>query len=445
MTEMQADQTERSLQERCAIIEIIQYLSTETNFPNILNMAIGKIMEVIEPAETGMIFLWDDSICLFRPCAVVGYDPTVFKAIGLQIDESLLGQVFSLRKTSLYTSSVEIEKILQFIRPANQKIWRQALGKEYLPRSILAAPICSGNQIHGFLLLEVLEGSENFSQQDLNFLQVSADLISLSAERARSGLMMTASADNHMVGQIQSEWIETLSHELGMPLTAIKGYATALMLDEVKWSVTKRKEFLQLIEDESDQIEILLRDLLTSTLIDADTFYFEPESLQIAQIAQAIAEEMEHRTEKHRLIVDFPPNLPLVKADPRWIRQVFRNLLDNAIKYSPDGGLIVIRGEVRSSDAVIHISDQGIGIPSEDLILIFDKYVRAKSYDSTQVPGTGLGLPIARAIVEAHGGRIWANSKVNEGTTLSFSIPLDEYCKEAIGDRNESGTDPDRR
>ena len=121
--------------------------------------------------------------------------------------------------------------------------------------------------------------------------------------------------------------------------------------------------------------------------------------------------------------MDFPPDFPIVDADPRRIRQVIRNILDNAIKYSPNGGLVVIRGQARPADVVISISDQGVGISPEDLIPLFEKYFRVKSPTGYHVPGTGLGLPVARAIVEAHGGRIWAESKVGHGTTLYFSLP----------------------
>jgi two-component system sensor histidine kinase VicK len=112
-----------------------------------------------------------------------------------------------------------------------------------------------------------------------------------------------------------------------------------------------------------------------------------------------------------------------VDVDPRRIKQVFRNILDNAIKYSPNGGLVMIRGEIRLKDVVISISDQGVGISPEDLIPLFEKYFRVKSPTGYHVAGTGLGLPVARAIVEAHGGRIWAESKVGQGTTLYFSLP----------------------
>jgi signal transduction histidine kinase len=150
------------------------------------------------------------------------------------------------------------------------------------------------------------------------------------------------------------------------------------------------------------------------------------------QIARDIAEETHHRTDIHHLVVDFPTKFPIIEGDPHWIRQVFRNILDNAVKYSPEGGLIIIKGDVRHQDVVISIADQGIGISPEDLIPLFEKYFRVKSATTLHISGTGLGLPIARAIVEAHGGRIWAESKIEEGTTIYFSLPQVDLTSEGV-------------
>ena len=215
-----------------------------------------------------------------------------------------------------------------------------------------------------------------------------------------------------------------ISHELRTPLASIKGYATALMLKEVTFSEEKRQEFLRLIDEETDNLERMVSDIMDASLIDIGQLHIEPQPLRLPHLAEEAAQEMQHHSTTHHFVVDFPPNFPIVEADPRRIRQVFLNILDNSIKYSPDGGLIVIRGEVRQIDIVVSIADQGVGISPEDLIPLFDKYFRVKAPTGYHVPGTGLGLPVARAIVETHGGRIWAESKVGEGTTLYFSIPF---------------------
>jgi signal transduction histidine kinase len=215
----------------------------------------------------------------------------------------------------------------------------------------------------------------------------------------------------------------TLSHELRTPLAAIKGYSTALLLEEVSWSDDKRREFLHLIDDECEILQHMIADILDSSMIDVGQLVIEPQPIRLPHLAHELAEEVQRRTEVHHIVVDFPADFPLIDADPLRIKQVFRNILDNAIKYSPQGGLVVIRGEVRPNDVVVSISDQGVGISPEDLIPLFEKYFRVKSPTGYHVPGTGLGLPVARGIIEAHKGRIWAESKVGQGTTLYFSLP----------------------
>jgi signal transduction histidine kinase len=149
----------------------------------------------------------------------------------------------------------------------------------------------------------------------------------------------------------------------------------------------------------------------------------ERQPVRLPRLVHEIIGEMQRRSEIHRLMVEFPADFPILDVDARRIQQVLRNILDNAIKYSPNGGLVMIRGEMRAKDVVISIADQGVGISPEDLIPLFEKYFRVKSPTGYHVAGTGLGLPVARAIVEAHGGRIWAESKVGYGTTLYFSLP----------------------
>jgi signal transduction histidine kinase len=197
------------------------------------------------------------------------------------------------------------------------------------------------------------------------------------------------------------------------------------MIEEVDWPEEKRQEFLRLIDQETDNLEGMISDMLDSSLIDVGQLEIQLQPLRLPRMAEEVAEEMLRHTEIHRFAIDFPPRFPIIDADPRRIRQVMRNIVDNAIKYAPRGGLIVIRGEVRSSDVVVSIADQGVGISPEDLIPLFDKYFRVKAPTGYHVPGTGLGLPVSRAIVEVHGGRIWAESTVGEGTTLYFSIPLE--------------------
>jgi signal transduction histidine kinase len=130
-------------------------------------------------------------------------------------------------------------------------------------------------------------------------------------------------------------------------------------------------------------------------------------------------------------VIDFPDGFPVVDGDPDRIAQVLRNLLDNAVKYSPDGGLVMLRGEMTENEVVVSVADQGVGISPEHLNRLFEKFFRVDSGLKRHVVGSGLGLPICRTIVEAHGGRIWAESKVGQGSTFYFTLPLEEISQES--------------
>jgi signal transduction histidine kinase len=149
-----------------------------------------------------------------------------------------------------------------------------------------------------------------------------------------------------------------------------------------------------------------------------------------------VTDDIARRSEIHRFLLDFPEHFPILDADPDRIVQVLRNLLDNAVKYSPAGGLIVVRGEVREDEVVVSVADQGVGLTPEHLNRLFEKFFRAKSSLGRHVVGSGLGLPISRTIVESHGGRIWAESQVGEGTTLFFALPLEGPSQE-LAEREE--------
>jgi signal transduction histidine kinase len=223
--------------------------------------------------------------------------------------------------------------------------------------------------------------------------------------------------------ELGNDLIATLSHDMRTPLASIKGYASALLLDDVEWDSETRVDFLQAIEAESDHLDHLITDILDSAAIEAGVLPMEIEPVLLPRLIRRVVERFSHRNERHRFVVKLPPELSVVEADAQRIEQVLSNLIDNAVKYSPNGGAIVVRGEVRERDVLVQVIDQGIGIAPEDVAKLFERFFRAGAVGSRTVAGTGLGLPISDAIVRAHGGRIWAESALGRGATLSFTIP----------------------
>jgi K+-sensing histidine kinase KdpD len=414
---------ERLERQLLALNEVAITLTRSMELPELLNAVMDCIIGVLEQAQAGVIMLWDQSAGLFRPAAMFGFNPTVMRDMGLRLGESVTGKVFDEGNARLLGTPEEIDQMMADMRQANRLIFEQATGTETPPLSILAAPLKVSDQKYGVLVLENLHGQVHLDEHDLPFVQSIADLVALAIDRARLEAKADAIRQAQQAERMRSEVTAALSHQLRLPLSSIKGYTTAMLLDDIDWNREKRREFLNLIDSECDNMETLIKEILDSAIIDVGQLSIGRQPLRLQHMSDEIAQDFQRHHPGHRLLIDFPANFPIIEADPRWMRQVFRNILDNSIKYSPEGGLVIIHGEVRPGDVVISIADQGVGISPEDLIPLFEKFFRVKSPDGLRVPGTGLGLPIARAIIEAHGGRIWAESKLKEGTTIYFSLP----------------------
>ena len=415
-----ADRTQRELH---ALTEVAKTLTTARELPALLAAVMDKLIDVLAPAEAGAILLWDRSPGLFRPAAAFGFNFEELQHLGLRLGEAITGKVYDEGRAHLYKSGAEVTAALEDLRPANRRTIARALGSDSLPVSAIGAPLRVGDSKLGVLELHTLRGSGRFKAQDLPFVQSLADLIALAIDRNRLERESATIRDAKQAERLRSEVMANLSHELRTALAAIKGYTTALLLDEVAWPEDKRRDFLRLVDEECDDMDSMIQEMMSSALIDTGQFALEPQPLRLPNLAREVADQMQRRTESHRLVLDFPAEMPLLDADPLRIKQVIRIILDNAIKYSPDGGLVVLRADIRASDVVVSISDQGVGISPEDLIPLFEKYFRVRDPSGYHVTGTGLGLPVARAIVEAHGGRIWAESQLGQGTTLYFSLP----------------------
>jgi K+-sensing histidine kinase KdpD len=423
---------ERTKSELEALIAVAKALTYPFALKELLSEVMDSFSNVLKSVDAGAVMLWDETARIFKAVAVCGYDPEIIREIELHEGESITGKVYADGKIRLLATPKEVEEEMCNMRPVNREKMKQALGTSELPRSAVGAPIRVGDHRLGVLVLESIRGPVDFHENDLPFIQTISDLIALAIERERLEAEADAERDAQQVDRLRAEIMATLSHELRTPLAAIKGYSTALLLDEIDWSREKRDEFMRLIDEECDNLQTMISDILDSSLIDVGQLFIEHQPVRLPKLAREIADEMQLRTENHHVVIDFPPDFPIIDVDPRRVTQVMRNILDNAIKYSPEGGLIVIRGEVRSKDVVVSISDQGVGISPEDLIPLFEKYFRVKASTGYHVAGTGLGLPVARAIVEAHEGHIWAESEVGQGTTLYFSLPLQGLSSDEV-------------
>lgn len=230
--------------------------------------------------------------------------------------------------------------------------------------------------------------------------------------------------------EMKSTFISVVSHELKTPVALIKGYAETLQREDANWDTQTIRRGLSVIVDEADRLTELIENLLMASKLQVEGIMnlnlYEDVALNL--LATAAVERFQTQTANHTLVLDFEANFPTIEGDPARLRHVLDNLISNAIKYSPDGGTITIGGRSLSDQVQVYVHDEGVGLTPEDTERVFERFYRANHARTRHTSGTGLGLYLVRAIIEAHGGRIWATAS-KPGTTFTFTLPLNAKRK----------------
>lgn len=235
--------------------------------------------------------------------------------------------------------------------------------------------------------------------------------------------------------QLKSSLLNSVSHELRSPLAAIKASVSSLRSGAVDWDIPARQDLLATIEEETDQLNLLVGNLLDMSRIESGALNPQKRWNSISEIAMGVVTKMRKQLQDHRLEINFSNNLPLIQTDYVMIGQVFSNLISNSIKYAPQNTTIELRADKEEEYLHVQVINQSPSVPVEHLERIFDKFHRVTSAD--RVTGTGLGLSICKGIIEGHGGRIWAENQPGH-FVFHFTLPLSptgvlpEYPQEPI-------------
>jgi signal transduction histidine kinase len=230
-------------------------------------------------------------------------------------------------------------------------------------------------------------------------------------------------SSDRMVEQVKSDFVAAVSHELRTPLTSIYGFAETLLRQDVPFGEDERRTFLSYIASESERLTEIVDQLLNVARLDAGDLQVELGRIDVASVVSEVVETVEGGND-HSFEIDLPEEPLAAEADPDKVRQVFNILVENALRYSPQGGKVTV-GARRNADRVeVRVVDEGMGIPASEREWIFRKFYRAESAARDGAAGTGLGLFIAKELVHAMGGRIWVDSTEGEGSSFAFELPV---------------------
>jgi len=224
---------------------------------------------------------------------------------------------------------------------------------------------------------------------------------------------------------IRQDFVANVSHELRTPLTTIKGYAETLLEGALKEEVAF--QFVQVIKRHTDRLTKIVEDLLMLSKIESKEFQLKIEFISLPDFINDVIDFVKEAAEKKEISISQSKitSSQAVGADRNYLEQIFINLLDNAIKYTHEGGKVTISAiEKDKREIQFSIEDDGMGIPREDIPRIFERFYRVDKGRSQELGGTGLGLSIVKHLVQAHGGRVWVESQLGEGSTFYFTLPI---------------------
>jgi signal transduction histidine kinase len=292
-------------------------------------------------------------------------------------------------------------------------------------RSVLAVPLLRENHLLGGLVVNRTSTGE-FTPQVIDLLKTFATQSALAIQNARLFREIEdKSRQIETASRHKSEFLANMSHELRTPLNAIIGFSEVLaerMFGEIN---DKQAEYLADILESGRHLLSLINDILDLSKIEAGRMELEPTTFDLPTAIESTLILVRERAHRRGITLGrtLDPRLAMIRADERKVKQVLLNLLSNALKFTPEGGRIDVRADMQDDETEISVTDNGVGIASEDQEAVFEEF-RQVGTAAKKVEGTGLGLAISRKFIELHGGRIWVKSQVGSGSTFAFTLPL---------------------
>ncbi|HEY8723307.1 MAG TPA: ATP-binding protein [Gaiellaceae bacterium] len=288
-------------------------------------------------------------------------------------------------------------------------------------RSRVAAPLLVGARTIGLISLSRREPNA-FEQHELELASLLGRLAASAVQNIRAYESERRTVEElHRLSALRADFVSLVSHELRSPMAAVVGAARTLQARWRELQPEQRESFLALIGDETTRLAVLIGDVLDTSRIEAGTFSYRFSDVDIAAIVRDTVAIAAVGQDEVPIVAEVGPGVPIVRGDPERLRQIFGNLIDNAVKYSPTGEPVEVRVAQSSGAVLVSVRDRGPGIEAGDQRLIFEKFGRVTAGNSK--PGSGLGLYIARSIAETHGGTIAVSSAPGRGSTFTVNLP----------------------
>jgi PAS domain S-box-containing protein len=336
----------------------------------------------------------------------------------LVVGEGIIGQVISTGYPSLTTN----------VRPSfdltNPGTYHPSSGNL---ASLLVLPLRTRREMLGALVIAASSADRAMTDDKLPLAEVLAERAALAIENAKLYTeQVEARRKVEDLSRLKDEFLSIASHELRTPVTSIKGYTQLAKMLIKEGDLSTSDEYLDIALDQIERMSRLILELLDVSRIETGRLEIRRENIAWAHFVRDVVHRHHTAVSDRRFHVSVPDDSKIVAGDRDRLEQVLGNLLENAVKYSPDGSDITVTVEDRGDSFVTAVCDRGIGIPADELGQVFERFHRGRQVSSTNYGGLGLGLYITKQIIERHGGTIWVESREGQGTAFYFSLPVAE-------------------
>jgi signal transduction histidine kinase len=393
-------------------------LAARTDPHEVFDMILRSAVQLFGQGSASL-YTWDEDAGLLRLAENFDAAGRMPDDSALRPGEGVVGRVFASREPLIIK---------------DYQTWegRTSVGRETGLRACLAVPLLRSGRVLGALGIRSYEPTVVYTEDDARMLTLFADQAAAAITTVEAFARQRQAVEQlERLNRAKSEFVSIVSHEFRTPLTGIQGFSEMMRDEEL--GLDEMREYAGDINKDAQRLNRMIDEMLDLDRMESGRMTIHTEQMDLNAVVDEAVGRVRPNAPNHTLTVDLQPDLPRIKADPDRLTQVTSNLLNNAVKYSPTGGRITVTTRAEGDALRLDVRDEGLGIPTEALETIFERYSRVDSQATKDIPGTGLGLPIVRQIVQLHGGKVWAESELGRGSVFHVVLPL-----AGAGDRVEA-------
>jgi signal transduction histidine kinase len=433
-TRARANTARQSSEELATLLDLSKASAQATDLDSLLKTVLTRSIAVYEAADAGAIFLYNPDEDRLLARASIGYETEPLSRVRLKPGEAIMGKVFRRGRPLLCATPGEIGANTANLREENRAYFEGARSGVRQPRSAMCAPLIAKDSVLGALILVNLRRQGAFSAVDLRFLQAVANQIAIVLENARLWSEVSRAQALAEANRFKDEFLASISHQLLTPITSIRAAADLLTASLAKGG-TASDSLVNSIARNTQRLQGLVEELLDLGRLHRGEVSLSrgPWNLKTIVRESAVAIEPLAGGKEQELEVEIPSSPCPVVADRGRLEQALMNLLSNSCKFTPRHGHIKVTVQDKGQEYLVSVADDGPGIPLAEQSQIFERFY-SNSRGRGEKTGAGLGLAIAKTVVELHGGRIWVKSEGGRGSTFFFTLPKGDGLENS-GDR----------